>query len=252
MPPPGHDSIICPRRIFGIYDDHDFGWSNSNKRLPDKNVFKNMYLDAIGEDKLSERRMATRGAWKLYTLNEGSTSAQIDIFVLDERYERDTVPCEMRREYCELVVLPEDALPEYHDLRAWCLDFLYGDSVSNNVGSCCKLDEEIYFGWCRNPMNIKHHLWQEACNVSSSNFAHRSLYFDEVGELVSGPSGFDNDGHDVFQRTAFCDVLGRQQRLWLRSAVASSKASLKIFVSGSVVLTWAYSFSFFKLKFLEI
>ena len=55
IPPPGLDASICTRTILGIYDDHDFGWNNGNKRLPDKKIFKDMYLDAIGESVDSPR-----------------------------------------------------------------------------------------------------------------------------------------------------------------------------------------------------
>lgn len=30
FPPPGSDQTLCPRPIFGVYDDHDFGWNNGN------------------------------------------------------------------------------------------------------------------------------------------------------------------------------------------------------------------------------
>ena len=30
FPPQGSDRAICSRPIFGVYDDHDFGWNNGN------------------------------------------------------------------------------------------------------------------------------------------------------------------------------------------------------------------------------
>lgn len=32
VPPPGTDPAACPKPIMGIYDDHDFGWNNGNRR----------------------------------------------------------------------------------------------------------------------------------------------------------------------------------------------------------------------------
>ena len=32
VPPPGTDTQVCPRPVMGIYDDHDFGWNNGNRR----------------------------------------------------------------------------------------------------------------------------------------------------------------------------------------------------------------------------
>ena len=100
---------MCDRPILGTYDDHDFGGNNGNSREPDKREFKNMYLDAIGEPATSPRRGANRGAWHKETLRiAGSASNQdVDIFLLDERYEREPLPCEARREYCEQVVMPD-------------------------------------------------------------------------------------------------------------------------------------------------
>ncbi len=42
-------------------DDHDFGWNNGNGRLPHKDQFKDLFLDAIGEPRDSPRRAKTRG-----------------------------------------------------------------------------------------------------------------------------------------------------------------------------------------------
>ena len=32
VPPPGTDTRVCPKPIMGVYDDHDFGWNNGNRR----------------------------------------------------------------------------------------------------------------------------------------------------------------------------------------------------------------------------
>ena len=31
-PPQGSDPAHCPRLVLGVYDDHDYGWNNGNKR----------------------------------------------------------------------------------------------------------------------------------------------------------------------------------------------------------------------------
>lgn len=42
-------------------DDHDYGWNNGNGRLPGKERFKGLFLDAIGEPGGSSRRNAGAG-----------------------------------------------------------------------------------------------------------------------------------------------------------------------------------------------
>ncbi|CAN0431431.1 unnamed protein product, partial [Scytosiphon promiscuus] len=53
----------------------------------------------------------------------------------------------------------------------WCTDFLRGGHGGN--GSCCRHDEEIFFGWCvfcaqLSPSDIP--FWEEACDSSSREF----------------------------------------------------------------------------------
>ncbi|CAM9750791.1 unnamed protein product, partial [Phaeothamnion confervicola] len=122
FPPPGADPLLCPRPILGTYDDHDYGWDNGDRRLPQKWLFKAMFLDAIGEPADSIRRNVHRGVWHKYTLNEGAAGHEIDVFMLDGRYERDVLPCYMRREWCEKVVIPASG----HHHHAWCINLLHG------------------------------------------------------------------------------------------------------------------------------
>ena len=242
FPPPGTNNKVC-KPLIGMYDDHDFGWNNGNRRLPHKDTFKNMFLDAIGESQHSPRRGPLRGAWGKYTLNEGlAAGIHIDVFLLDERYERDPLPCDTRRAYCEDVVLM-DTTGTYNHERAFCQDFLYGGSLGQ--GTCCDKDEKIFFGWCRIPANIHSPLWREACDVSYELFGHRSLFLNHTGGLeVKTGSGSGHGGGafsegtvmDVSQESSFCDVLGREQRQWLRQAIKESTAAVKVFVSPSVLL----------------
>jgi alkaline phosphatase D len=105
FPPPGTDPTVCTRPILGTYDDHDYGWNNGNERLPNKDEFKTMYLDAIGESPTSPRRNHDRGLWWKYTLNANNPHKMIDVFLLDERYEREPVACYTYRDYCERYAL---------------------------------------------------------------------------------------------------------------------------------------------------
>jgi len=217
----------------GVYDDHDFGWNNGNSRMPHEDLFKSMYLDAIGESQSSPRRGAGRGAWGKYTFNNGD--AAVDVFLLDERFDRDPLPCDTRRAYCEDVVLPDTTGAYRHD-RAFCEDFL--------GGGCCDKDETIFLGWCRKPESVTSPLWREACDVSYALFGQRPLALNPTtGDLeVVGPGirqgqgGTGSSSGDTQQASHFCDVLGRTQRRWLRAAVATSTAAVKVFVSSSVLL----------------
>jgi len=159
FPPLGIDPTVCDRPIMGTYDDHDFGWNDGNKRLPDKAAFKEMYLDAIGEAQDSPRRGRDRGAWYKYTLNADlPPSAQIDVFLLDERYERESIPCDTRRSYCEAIIAKYGAGEEDTE-AAWCLDFFKGGY--NGTGTCCNKDEIIFHGWCKQEDNQHKVLYRE-------------------------------------------------------------------------------------------
>ncbi|BFI29582.1 hypothetical protein AXG93_3242s1330 [Marchantia polymorpha subsp. ruderalis] len=226
-PPTGTDPTICPRPIFGTYDDHDYSWDNGNKRLPRKDDVKQIFLDAIGESSTSPRRNRGRGIeWK-YTLNKGHPNKEVDVFLLDERYNRDTLPCHIRRTYCEQVL---SSYP-HHPRRAWCNDFLHGGELGK--GSCCIKDDHIYYGWCMQESNKKKSLYKEACDPRSHQFGTRSLIVDSKGNLVEATGSELLDGRD---ESSFCDVLGREQRLWLQESITKSTAPLKLVVSSSVLL----------------
>lgn len=55
-----------------------------------------MYLDALGEPQSSSRRSSASGLQAHYVLNAGQAGREIDVLVLDERYHRDTLPCQVR------------------------------------------------------------------------------------------------------------------------------------------------------------
>lgn len=147
MVPPGDDLAVCPRPVLGVYDDHDYGVNNFNRRLPAKHLFKQarpaprgadrrslpwrwpwrgsclpaplfrhaglpsrcqtrprraaalqVYLDALGVAADSPRRAAHRGIQWHYRLNP-DTQQEVDLVLLDERYERAPLPCEIRGDW---------------------------------------------------------------------------------------------------------------------------------------------------------
>ncbi|CAM9775545.1 unnamed protein product [Ascophyllum nodosum] len=229
FPPPGTNSDLCPRPILGTWDDHDFGWNDGDGRLEQKWLFKNMYLDAIGEDLASPRRNAHQGMWHKHLFNEG-TDREIEVFLLDERYDRSTKPCYVRQNFCDKILAAKDNGEEATSQTAWCTDFLRGGH--GGTGSCCPHDERITFGWCLEPSSRDSPYWEEACDTSSREFGKRWLVFDEGTEEVREPDGTEEvDSQD----SPFCEVLGREQRAWLQRELDQSTASLRLIVSGSVM-----------------
>ncbi|CAM9620288.1 unnamed protein product, partial [Ascophyllum nodosum] len=195
-----------------------------------RQVFKNLYLDAVGEDAESPRRNAHRGMWEKYVFNE-NTDREIEVFLLDERYDRAPKPCYVRQQYCDKILAEMDAGKNATWLTAWCDDFLRGGHGGN--GSCCRQDEQIAFGWCLEPSSRESPYWEEACDTSSREFGKRWLVFDEGAGAVREPDGTEEvDSQD----SPFCEVLGREQRAWLQRELDRSTASLRLIISGSVVL----------------
>jgi alkaline phosphatase D len=162
----------CESPILGVYDDHDFGANNGNARLPEKDEYKNYYLDAVGVAPDSPRRGAFRPAYHKYTYASGSPSLprKVDIFFLDERYDRAPLPCHIRRTWCEAVVL----LDPTHKKHGWCKDY------TENEGSCCRADDEIAAGICLDASNADDPLFGQACDP-----AH-PLYGTEPLAVVDG------------------------------------------------------------------
>lgn len=160
--------------------------------------------------------------------------SEIDIFLLDERYERDVIPCENRRAYCELVLDPVRSLSSSartaHNI-AWCQNFLLSGVVPG-TGACCDKDEQIFLGWCKLPSSIHSKYYRHACDVTYEGFAQLSLVLKN-GDLVP-PDG--TEPFDVYQASPICEVLGKTQRMWLRSSLSASSAALKVIVSGSVLM----------------
>lgn len=153
----------------------------------------------------------------------------MDVFLLDERWNREELPCWTQREYCEAVIASGPSQNKYR----WCTDLLLSGSALTGGGTCCDKDEKIFRGWCKEPSSRQHPLYAEACDVSSANFGSRMLVLDGIGGLRE-PN--DNDPVDVYQSSPICEMLGRTQRAWFRQAIATSRAPVKLVASGSVVM----------------
>ncbi|CEL96472.1 unnamed protein product [Vitrella brassicaformis CCMP3155] len=236
-PIPGPD---CHRPILGTYDDHDFMWNNGNRRLPNKLQAKNLFLDAVGEPASSPRRNAARGVEHLYVLNKDTADKRVGVYLLDERYYRDPLPCQTRRSYCQQLI--EDleasnnstnetrrapAAEPNQDLRGFCEDFL-----KEGVG-CCLKDEQMFDarnGWCNQASSKQSPLYEEACDPTSALFGRRPLAYNAATHTLTA------DGGEYWPSSSFCEVLGPTQRSWLETSLRQSDAAVNLVVSSSVVL----------------
>ncbi|BBN15673.1 hypothetical protein MPTK1_6g21440 [Marchantia polymorpha subsp. ruderalis] len=223
----GHrDLSLCARPIVGTWDDHDYNWQDGDKRLPNKEQQKKLYLDAFGVPSNSPRREKDRGIYWKHTLNEGTKGKEIDVFLLDERFHRDNKPCETRREFCEKVAVPD---PKKYK-HAWCKDFIFGGA--DGKGSCCRKDEQIWAGWCKENSQLGDDLWEAACDPTSETYGFPGLEIDisSGGPIRAGPNSNTTHGEGVL-----CEVIGVNQRAWLQDELRKSEAPLKLIVSGSPV-----------------
>lgn len=60
-----------------------------------------VFLDAIGVPQDSVRRNSLRGIYDRVTLNAGVAAEEVELLLLDERYERVPLPCHTRYRYCQ-------------------------------------------------------------------------------------------------------------------------------------------------------
>ena len=63
-----------------------------------------VFLDAIGEAAGSSRRLGDRGIYEHRVLNRGHRGKEVDLVLLDERYERVPLPCHTRADFCQPTV----------------------------------------------------------------------------------------------------------------------------------------------------
>ncbi|GJP57253.1 hypothetical protein CLOM_g16278 [Closterium sp. NIES-68] len=229
--PDGSDPSSCPRHILGVYDDRDFGWAHGYKRLMHKDPLKSVFLDALGAPKEDPRRDRGDGIQAVYHLNEALPGQQIDVFLLDERYYRENLPCHIRRDFCTSVM----DLDRPHSWRSWCGDFL-GREVARNRWSCCDKDEKLFQAWCGHEAHRNHSLWEEACNPAQEAFGSQKISVRKKGKDVALWDVYIEEQPEP-HNSQYCEVLGRQQRLWLQEELQDSVAPIKIIVSPSPVFT---------------
>lgn len=103
-----------------------------------------IFLDGLGVPPASPRRSSHTGIQWRYSLNPGTPEA-VDLFLLDERYERAPLPCEVRQQWCERADATGGGDTQR---RAWCADFLNSGGQGER-GSCCKADQAVFNAWCK-------------------------------------------------------------------------------------------------------
>jgi alkaline phosphatase D len=162
-----------------------------------------MYLDAIGVPQSSSRRGAHNGAETWYKLAEG-----VEVWILDERWNRDPLPCGLRESWCE------EEIEKEGNKMGWCKDYV--------EGNCCEHDESIYFGYCREVGAEMDELYDYACDHRSVKFGTKAVRIDEVtGKLT------DQVDHGDVYGYGFCGMLGQTQREWFRRTLLESKAEVR-------------------------
>ncbi|KAG0559152.1 hypothetical protein M758_10G081300 [Ceratodon purpureus] len=225
------DLSSCDRPILGTWDDHDYNWQDGDKRMPTKEEQKQLFLDAIGVPAHSPRRNKGRGLYWRHTLNEGVSGREIDVLLLDERFDRDTKPCHTRRDFCKFT---NPRKTKY----MWCKDFLEGGA--DGTGSCCKKDDLYWHGWCKLPQNRANPAWDQFCNPKSSSYGFadgNSKIFDKNSTDEALSWSVTDQVDDANDSSVLCEILGPQQRKWLKHELESSKAALKLVVSGSPLIS---------------
>jgi len=220
FPPIGPDPSICPRMIFGTWDDHDFVWNDGTRSLPGKWTAKQIFLDGMGEPPSSPRRSLVRGINHIYTLNSHEPEKEIDIVLLDLRWFRDTKPCAARREHCSRV-LAEGTPGTSYD---WCTLFFE---------TCCQKDDE-FIRICALMKQNNDPNYEEACNPRNAEFGVRPFVAEGDKFILS----FINKVVEPH----FCDMLGLEQRKWLRDSLEQRSNSDIVFVVSSSAVFWQHSY----------
>ena len=145
----------------------------------------------------SPRRKAFRGAYEKFSYKSGSAASPkvVEVFLLDERYDRSPLPCHVRRDWCTSEVLP---FPD-HNRWGWCNDYV-------NDGNCCSLDEEIALKFCLDPSNAADPLFEQACDARHELWGTQPI---KVDRTVAPPAlSTDVTFGDRRWNYGFCDVLG--------------------------------------------
>ncbi|KAI8466011.1 MAG: hypothetical protein J3K34DRAFT_435005 [Monoraphidium minutum] len=269
FPPDGSDPGQCPRPVFGTYDDHDSGWNDGDRRNPAKFEIKNIYLDGLGEPPSSPRRGGATGLQAYYSLPSGPAAAfspaprssatrsspdrvpdrppdqdrdRVDLILLDERYERETLPCGNRAEFCRRVfAAPVQYGPGTFE-RALCEEWFVSGGAGGG-GSCCRKDDE-WTAWCSRDGARKHPRWRMLCDPTSDEFATAPFVLGPDNlTVIAGDmeAAWDSQQGAMWRRlvegatSPACEMLGAPQRAWLAGLLSSSAAPLRLVASGSVV-----------------
>lgn len=185
----------------------------------------------MGEPRDSVRRGHTKGIEWHYQLNPGDPARRIDLILLDERWNRSPSPCFVRRDWCEKIVMPNEG----SILGAWCRDFLE-EGGSRGTGSCCRAEEDFALGFCaRAPKKPNDPLWRSACDPWSVEYGRRAVKI-EAGDVLRSIEEDEEPSDPDTLSMPFCEVLGIEQRMWLESVIAGSRAPFVLVASGSNVL----------------
>lgn len=83
-----YQNLIASTRIFGIWDDHDYGVNDGGKQYPMKDVSKLLMLDFLDVPSDAEVRNYD-GTYQSYRIQNGNT--EIKLILLDTRYFRDSL-----------------------------------------------------------------------------------------------------------------------------------------------------------------
>ncbi|CAI7841932.1 unnamed protein product, partial [Closterium sp. NIES-53] len=90
--------------------------------------------------------------------------------------------------------------------------------------------------WCGHEAHRNHSLWEEACSPAHDAFGSQKISVRKKGK---DPALWDIyiEEQPEPHNSQYCEVLGRQQRLWLQDELHDSNAPIKIIVSPSPLFT---------------
>eukprot|EP00921_Rhytidocystis_pertsovi_P024304 GHVQ01039091.1.p1 GENE.GHVQ01039091.1~~GHVQ01039091.1.p1 ORF type:complete len:680 (+),score=59.72 GHVQ01039091.1:452-2491(+) len=221
----------CSRDIIGTWDDHDMGINDGvGMRLNYKNRYKQIFLDGMLEPQDSSRRSGTSGMEYLYMYNKGDKKKEISVFLLDERYYREPVPCEVHWDRCQEALKNNETQASF---KSFCEDFMI-----RGIG-CCAKDDFMWNkddGWCIKNVEgeVPKLTYEELCEPASTLFGTRAWSLEEEESPVL---------HGKDSSASFCDILGSTQRTWLQKELSRSVSRINIIASSSVVLSRAKAVS---------
>jgi hypothetical protein len=100
-------------------------------------------------------------------------------------------------------------------VQVWCDDFLGLGNITKPP-SCCRKDDEIFYGWCEKPDSKKDGRYEQACNPWHPEFGTINWVTSPTdGSLEKADA---RRWQDVQDESSFCEVLGK---VWLLRRVHS-------------------------------